>query len=207
MIGIKRQSTVAVTCLMSIGVTTPAWSDPDDPDRSVTRSDDLINEAARQKHTLGEATSIRLKLDLAAVPKEDRFADKSIPTAISPTEFLTDGKLQFTDNMYSLGMMQDPTDLKAPPADHADLAGQATNPVAPLIQLQLQNNMIGESNAGDGYSNAFVVQPVIPWKMGETAVLTRITLPKTEYSWRLAPYSFGCIAAFLTIERVVSSIA
>ncbi len=91
---------------MSIGVIMPAWSAPDDPDRTVTRSEDVLKEAARQKHTISEATSIQLKLVLGAVPKEDRFADKSTPTTISPAGFSTDGKLQFTDNMYSLGMMQ-----------------------------------------------------------------------------------------------------
>lgn len=162
---------------LSIGVTAPVCGAPDDPDRTVTRSEDVLNEAARQKHILSEATSIRLKLDPDAVPKEDRLADKSIPVASTPTEFLTDGKLQFTDNMYSLGMMQEPSETEVPKAGDSDLAGQATNPVAPLFQLQFQNNFVGESNAGDGYSNAFIFQPVIPWKMGETAILTRITLP------------------------------
>ena len=60
---------------------------------------------------------------------------------------------------------------------HADLAEQATNPVAPLVQLQFQNNSVIESNAGDGYSNAFVVQPVIPWGIGKVNILSRITFP------------------------------
>ena len=66
---------------------------------------------------------------------------------------------------------------EAPAASKGNLAEQATNPVAPLIQFQLQNNFVGESNSGDGYSNSFVVQPVIPWKLGEQAIITRITLP------------------------------
>jgi hypothetical protein len=45
---------------------------------------------------------------------------------------------------------------------HSSLAQQATNPVAPLIQLQLQNLFIPDSHNADGYSNQLIVQPVIP---------------------------------------------
>ena len=82
----------------------------------------------------------------------------------------------------SLGMLQPAADAKAaapggPVAGHPNLAGAATNPLAALIQFQLQNNFVGESNAGSGYSNAFVVQPVIPFKLGERQWISRITLP------------------------------
>jgi hypothetical protein len=80
-----------------------------------------------------------------------------------------------------LGALQDappPADAAATSADgKGDLAGKATNPVAALIQLQFQNTWVGESNAGSGNSNVFVIQPVAPWKLGELAMITRITLP------------------------------
>ncbi len=82
----------------------------------------------------------------------------------------------------SLGMLQPAADAKAaapggPVAGHPNLAGAATNPLAALIQFQLQNNFVGESNAGSGYSNSFVVQPVIPFKLGDRQWISRITLP------------------------------
>ncbi len=46
---------------------------------------------------------------------------------------------------------------------HSDLAKQATNPAAPLLQLQLQNIFIPDSTYGaSGYANQLIVQPVIP---------------------------------------------
>lgn len=162
---------------MSIGATVPALSAPDDPDRTVMRSDDFRTEVSRQKLANIEATSIRLKLDLDAVPIEDRLADKATPTASLPAGFPTDGTLQFPDDMFSLGIFQDSPDTEEPPSGDSNLAAQATNPVAPLIQLQLQNSFVGESKAGKGYSNTFVVQTVIPWKIGEQAVISRITFP------------------------------
>lgn len=81
----------------------------------------------------------------------------------------------------SFGMLQDvdasKDSLQKPTAGHPNLAAAATNPLAPLIQFQLQNNFIGESNSGDGYSNSFVVQSVIPFKLGKHEWISRITLP------------------------------
>jgi hypothetical protein len=61
------------------------------------------------------------------------------------------------------------------------LANQATNPAAALIQLQLQNQFIPNSNNSSGYANSFVVQPVIPFSLGEDSYfqnfVTRTTLP------------------------------
>lgn len=86
--------------------------------------------------------------------------------------------IEFTPD-YSLAMLQDaPAEGGAPGGGNKEgLAEAATNPIASLIQLQFQNNYVGESKAGDGSSNTFVVQPVIPWKLGELTMLTRITLP------------------------------
>lgn len=46
---------------------------------------------------------------------------------------------------------------------HADLAAQATNPVARLIQFRVQNYFIFENiGTSDEYANQFDIQPVIP---------------------------------------------
>jgi hypothetical protein len=82
-----------------------------------------------------------------------------------------DQEFEFSHD-FSMVMFHD-----EPAAGRSDLAAQATNPVAPLIQLQVQNSFVGESTAGSGYSNQFVIQPVIPWKLGSQAMLSRITVP------------------------------
>jgi len=87
-----------------------------------------------------------------------------------------DAKLQFTDDMYSLGMMQ-PPEVNAPAAGHENLANAATNPTAPLIQFQFQNSFNFESKAGEGYSHVTTIQSVIPWKMGDQQWVSRFTLP------------------------------
>jgi hypothetical protein len=79
----------------------------------------------------------------------------------------------------SLGAWQDdppPADAKQG-GDGGSLAETATNPVGALVQLQFQYLYVGESNAGDNSSHVFTIQPVIPWKLGETQMLSRITLP------------------------------
>lgn len=66
------------------------------------------------------------------------------------------------------------------PPDH-DLANQATNPGAPLTQLQLQNIFKPESDNAEGYANQFVFQPVIPFHLSDNGyfpnLVTRTTLP------------------------------
>lgn len=64
------------------------------------------------------------------------------------------------------------------------LAEKATNPLGSLIQLQLINQYNWETysvgGVSGGYSNAFEVQPVIPFKTGwefMPEVITRTTLP------------------------------
>ena len=60
------------------------------------------------------------------------------------------------------------------------LANQATNPGAALIQFQIQNQFIPESNNSSGYANSFIVQPVIPISLGDfyfQNLVTRTTLP------------------------------
>jgi hypothetical protein len=64
---------------------------------------------------------------------------------------------------------------------HGSLAEAATNPLANLIQFQLQNqyNSVVD-NSGTGASNEFLIQPVVPfslpWKWMPT-LITRTTLP------------------------------
>jgi len=62
----------------------------------------------------------------------------------------------------------------------SDLAAQATNPIANLIQFQIQNAYTPSNNNVSGSSNAFILQPVIPIKLSSKAVpllVTRTTLP------------------------------
>ncbi len=59
------------------------------------------------------------------------------------------------------------------------LAGQATNPIANLIQFQIQDYYAASSYNADGDSNLFIVQPVIPINLSSEAVPllgTRTTL-------------------------------
>jgi hypothetical protein len=66
--------------------------------------------------------------------------------------------------------------------DSASLANQATNPAAALIQLQLQNTFQPQHHgAASGYSNMFVIQPVVPFSLGKESyfqnLIWRGTLP------------------------------
>jgi len=64
---------------------------------------------------------------------------------------------------------------------HGDLARQATNPAAALIQLQLQDLIIPSSKNADGVANTGIIQPVYPFVMGPDyffqSIITRTTLP------------------------------
>jgi hypothetical protein len=64
---------------------------------------------------------------------------------------------------------------------HANLAEAATNPLANLVQFQLQNQYNADvDNSGTGASNTFLIQPIIPislpWKK-VPLLITRSTLP------------------------------
>ena len=52
----------------------------------------------------------------------------------------------------------------------SELAGQATNPIANLVQLQIQDYYVADSYNAGGDSNLFIVQPVIPIKLSSEAV-------------------------------------
>jgi hypothetical protein len=77
-----------------------------------------------------------------------------------------------------------PHKMPAPPEpagnSHANLAEAATNPLANLVQLQLQDQYNWENHNSSGYSNQFIIQPVVPVKLPWEAVpllITRTTLP------------------------------
>ena len=62
-----------------------------------------------------------------------------------------------------------------------DLTTAATNPVGALIQLQLQNLYIPESDNSSGHANTAIIQPVVPIHLGEDnyfqGIITRTTIP------------------------------
>ena len=68
-----------------------------------------------------------------------------------------------------------------PTGSSHNLATQATNPAAALIQLQLQNVFVPESHNSSGYANTFIVQPVIPFGLGKDKyfqdLVFRATIP------------------------------
>jgi len=68
----------------------------------------------------------------------------------------------------------------APKSKEGDLAAAATNPVANLMQLQLQDQYNWSNHNSDGYSNQAVLQPVVPIDLpwdSVPLVITRTTLP------------------------------
>ena len=65
-------------------------------------------------------------------------------------------------------------------AENSSLAAAATNPIANLIQFQLQNVFIPNSWDSSGYANQFIIQPVVPINLHNKifpTLLTRTTLP------------------------------
>jgi hypothetical protein len=67
-----------------------------------------------------------------------------------------------------------------PKGGHSSLASAATNPIANLIQFQIQDAYTPSNNNASGSSNTFILQPVIPIKLSWEAVplmVTRTTLP------------------------------
>ena len=61
-----------------------------------------------------------------------------------------------------------------------NLANQATNPISPLIQFQLQEVFNFDNYNGYGSSNNFIIQPVIPIPLKSKKVpmlITRTTIP------------------------------
>jgi hypothetical protein len=130
-----------------------------------------------------------LALDLDS-PRSDsprpRYTRASHATTLDDQESRSGLSLQFADVYF--GALQDPppdTSLASKGSgtptgtghQHESLAEAATNPVAPMIQLQFQNVSNFNTAPGGGYSNVFIVQPVIPFSIGEQAFISRITFP------------------------------
>jgi hypothetical protein len=70
---------------------------------------------------------------------------------------------------------------KSAPEGKPSLAEQATNPVAPLMQLRLQDQYTSSYRNADSYGNAAIFQGVFPtslgWGKGAEAMINRVTLP------------------------------
>jgi hypothetical protein len=67
-----------------------------------------------------------------------------------------------------------------PDGGKSNLAGAATNPIADLVQFQMQNQYSPSNHEADGYSNVAIIQPVVPIKLPWEKVpllVTRTTLP------------------------------
>ena len=75
---------------------------------------------------------------------------------------------------------EQPHTAEPPTGGHANLAAAATNPIANLVQFQMQNSYSPSNHNADGYSNVAVIQPVVPIKLPWDEVpllVTRTTLP------------------------------
>ena len=75
---------------------------------------------------------------------------------------------------------ESPHKAEPPTGGHKNLAQAATNPIANLIQFQVINNYNWENHNSSGYSNATILQPVVPFKLPWEKVpllITRTTLP------------------------------
>ena len=75
---------------------------------------------------------------------------------------------------------EQPHPHEPPTGGHSNLAGAATNPIANLIQFQMQDQYSPSSHNADGYSNVAIIQPVVPIKLPWEKVpllVTRTTLP------------------------------
>ncbi len=75
---------------------------------------------------------------------------------------------------------ESPYKAEPPKGGHASLAEAATNPIGNLVQLQLQDQFNFSNYNSDGYSNAAIIQPVIPVKLPWESVplmITRTTAP------------------------------
>jgi hypothetical protein len=75
---------------------------------------------------------------------------------------------------------EQPHKAEPPTGGHSSLAAAATNPVAALVQFQIQNSYSPSNYKSDGYSNVGVIQPVVPVKLPWEKVpliVTRTTLP------------------------------
>jgi hypothetical protein len=161
-----------------------AAGDVEDPDRDAAPGEypDLMSEIADRDSGVFHKT-FTLDFDL---PRNDSPRTRYVPTTRDIEESRSDLLLEFAD-VY-LGALQDlppNTPLSSSGSgtptgsghQHQSLAEAATNPVAPLIQLQFQNVSGFNNTPAGGYSNVVIVQPVIPFSIGKQQFVTRTTFP------------------------------
>jgi hypothetical protein len=75
---------------------------------------------------------------------------------------------------------EQPHKAEPPTGGHKNLAAAATNPIANLVQFQVNDSFSPSSHNASGYSNTTVIQPVIPFKLpweSMPLLITRTTLP------------------------------
>ena len=95
--------------------------------------------------------------------------------------FTSGGVLAHDDHPdKNLPAHEQPHPHEPPTGGHSNLAAAATNPIANLVQFQIQNSYSPHSYNANGYSNVGIIQPVVPVKMPWEKVpllVTRTTLP------------------------------
>jgi hypothetical protein len=80
---------------------------------------------------------------------------------------------------------ESPHKAEPPTGGHKNLAEAATNPIANLVQFQVINNYNWENHNSSGYSNATILQPVVPFKLPWEKVPLLIT--RTTLSYVMTP--------------------
>jgi hypothetical protein len=122
---------------------------------SVLAQDDKAGYEEYQKNKAGYEEYLKNKAGYEEYQKKQ--ADKKLPPHQRPTPSKT------------------PANVPA-----GNLAEAATNPIAPMVQLQLQDAYNWENHNSDGYSNETIVQAVapipLPWEE-VPMLITRLTLP------------------------------
>ena len=95
--------------------------------------------------------------------------------------FTSGGVLAHDDHPdKNLPAHEQPHPHEPPTGGHSNLAAAATNPIANLVQFQIQDSYSPHSYNANGYSNVGIIQPVVPVKMPWEKVpllVTRTTLP------------------------------
>jgi hypothetical protein len=123
------------------------------------------------------AAAITFGLTAASVLAQDKAAE----VKLSPEEQKQCDECEKKTAEKKLPPHKRPAPASPAGAKHGNLAAAATNPMANLIQFQLQNVYNWEvDNSGTGASNTFLIQPVVPfglpWKK-VPVLITRSTLP------------------------------
>jgi len=109
------------------------------------------------------------------------FASGSVlAVEVSEEDYKLLQKIKQQEANKKLPAHEQPHTKEPPKGGHANLAAAATNPIANLVQFQLQNSYSPSNHNADGYSNVGIIQPVVPFKLPWEEVpllVTRTTLP------------------------------